>query len=58
MKKSRKAVSPRGAAEHLGLQTITILRWIKKGRISAYRLPNGRLRILVEDIDRLLKKDS
>lgn len=58
MKKGGKVVSPRNAAEHLGLQPITILRWIKKGKIPAYRLPNGRLRILIEDLDRLLKKDS
>ena len=49
-------LSPRQAAERLGLQTVTIYRWIKVGRIKAQRLLNGQLRIESLQIEKFLKQ--
>jgi len=54
MEELQKVVSPRGAAELLGLQPVTILRWIKKGKIPAYRLANGYLRVCTADLQQFL----
>lgn len=51
-------ISPREAAKQLGVQTITIYRWIRIGQIPAYRLPSGYLRIHAADVDALLHKEG
>jgi excisionase family DNA binding protein len=32
-------------ADHLGVSTRTVLRWVERGELKALRLPGGRLRI-------------
>ena len=32
-------------AEHCGVSNATVLRWIERGRLSAFRLPEGHYRI-------------
>lgn len=54
MEELEKVVSPRGAAELLGLQPVTILRWIKDGKLPAYRLANGYLRVRTTDLQQFL----
>jgi len=50
----QKVVSPRGAAELLSLQSVIILRWIKSGKLLAYRLANGYLRVRLADLQQFL----
>ena len=50
----QKMVSPRGAAELLGLQPVTILRWIKSSKLPAFRLANGYLRVRIVDLQQFL----
>ena len=54
MEELHKVVSPRGAAELLGLQPVTILRWIKNGKLPGYRLANGYLRVRITDLQQFL----
>lgn len=54
MEELEKVVSPRGAAELLDLQPVTILRWIKNGKLPAYRLANGYLRVRIADLQQFL----
>lgn len=53
-----KLLSPRQAAEYLGLAPITLYRWIWAGRLPAKRLPSGQLRIEPEELDKLLTEDK
>lgn len=55
MVKKEQYLSPRQVAERLGLQPITIYRWIKSRRIKARKLFNGQLRIGITEIDKILK---
>jgi len=50
------ALSPRTVGERLNLQTPTVYKWLREGKIPFYRLPNGRIRILESDLAKLLKK--
>jgi excisionase family DNA binding protein len=47
-------VSTGEAAGRLGCSTRTVVRWIQDGRLRAITLPNGRYRVLTEDIDKIL----
>ena len=38
------------AARRLGVRPTTLSRWIRKGRVPAYRLPSGSYRIAEEDL--------
>jgi len=58
MKEIEKMLSIRQASERLDVLPVTILRWIKSGKLQAFRLPNGYWRIRLTDLDRLLKKDG
>jgi len=49
-----RVVSPRVAGELLGVTTLTIYAWIKIGKLSAYRLPSGYLRIREDDLHAFL----
>jgi excisionase family DNA binding protein len=46
-------LSPKQAAELLGLNKHTILRWIKTGRLPAQKLSAQTFRIRREDLDKL-----
>jgi len=49
-------LSTKEAAERLGITTRTLHRYIKEGKIAASQIvPNGKLRISLESIDRLLE---
>jgi two-component system, OmpR family, response regulator VicR len=36
-------------ARHCGVSKVTVLRWIEKGNLVAFRLPGGQNRICRED---------
>ena len=38
------------AAECCGVSKVTVLRWIQKGYLAAFRLPDGHYRIRREDL--------
>jgi len=42
------------AARKLGIDRVTLFRWIKKGYLAAKTLPSGRHRIPVDEVERLL----
>jgi excisionase family DNA binding protein len=50
----RYTVSPKQAAEMLGVATETVLRMIRSGELRASRLSPKTLRIRVADLDALL----
>ena len=56
MAEKDRLLSPRQAAERLGLTPLTIYKWIWAGRLPAKRLPNGALRIEAEELEKLLTK--
>ena len=41
-------------AEHCGVSKVTVLRWIEKGHLSAFRLPGGHYRIYGKDFIKFL----
>lgn len=41
-------------AEHCGVSKVTVLRWIEKGHLSAFRLPGGHYRIYGRDFIKFL----
>lgn len=49
-----KVVSPREAASLLGVQVVTVYRWIQLGQLPAYRLPSGYIRIRETDLQAFL----
>ena len=38
------------AAEYCGVHKVTVLRWIQRGYLAAFRLPDGHYRIRREDL--------
>ena len=38
------------AAEYCGVSKVTVLRWIQRGYLAAFRLPDGHYRIRREDL--------
>lgn len=50
---TRTPVGIGAAAEHHGVSTATVRRWIKAGRLPAMRLPSGVYRIRIADLDAL-----
>ena len=44
------------AAEYCGVSKVTVLRWISKGHLAAFRLPEGHYRIHRDDFTEFLKK--
>jgi excisionase family DNA binding protein len=56
MRKAKNWLSTKEAAERLGITTRTLHRYIKEGKIAASQIvPNGKLRISLESIDRLFE---
>jgi len=43
-------------AECCGVSNATVLRWIAKGRLTAFRLPDGHYRIQREDLAGFLER--
>jgi excisionase family DNA binding protein len=44
-------LTARAVAEHLGVSSETILRWVRAGKIPAVRLPSGQVRFRKDEID-------
>ena len=36
-------------AKHCGVSKVTVLRWIQKGILAAFKLPGGQNRIYIDD---------
>ena len=45
-------------AKYCGVSKVTVLRWIKKGYLTAFRLPGGHNRIQRADFSEFLTKHS
>jgi len=45
-------------ADHCGVSKVTVLRWIEKGHLTAFRLPEGHYRIRRDDFGKFLVKNS
>ncbi len=45
-------------AEHCGVNKVTVVRWIEKGLLAAFRLPDSHYRIYREDFAGFLAKYS
>lgn len=43
-------------ASYCGVSGVTVLRWIEKGLLPAFRLPQGHYRIRLEDVSRFLER--
>lgn len=43
-------------ARYCGVSSVTILRWIQKGHLPAFRLPEGHHRIRRDDLNEFLTK--
>ena len=49
-------VATGAVAEHCGVCKVTVLRWIDKGYLVAFRLPSGHYRIRNDDFNEFLVK--
>lgn len=56
MNQSRNRVTVKGVADYCLVSRVTIRRWIKRGELSAIRLPSGHYRISIEDFRDFLKR--
>lgn len=45
------------AAKLCGLNRVTLWRWIKSGRLTAYQTPTGHYRIRKDDLERFVQKE-
>lgn len=45
-------------ARHCGVSKVTVLRWIEKGNLVAFRLPSGQNRIHRDDFFAFAEKHS
>ena len=45
-------------AQYCGVSKVTVLRWINKGHLTAFRLPEGHYRIHRDDFGKFLAKYS
>ena len=45
-------------ARHCGVSKVTVLRWIEKGNLTAFRLPGGQNRIHRDDFYAFAAKHS
>jgi len=45
-------------AGYCGVSKVTVLRWIEKGYLTAFRLPEGHYRIHRDDFSKFLIKNS
>ena len=57
MKKLNEYLTPRAAAEKLGVHELTIRRWVREGKIKAHKHPvNGRNILDPDEIEEMLRK--
>lgn len=47
-------LSPTEAAEYVGVHPQTIKRWVRQGKVQAFRTPGGWYRFRREDLDTLV----
>jgi excisionase family DNA binding protein len=47
-------MTARELADMLGVSTETVLRWVRRGKLPAFRLPGGAIRFREDVIERLL----
>jgi excisionase family DNA binding protein len=52
----RTAVTLQGIANHCLVSEITVRRWIKDGKLPAFRLPSGQYRVTEVDFKEFLKR--
>ena len=45
-------------AQYCGVTGVTVLRWIRKGHLSAFRLPGGHYRIARDDFSNFLAEHN
>ncbi len=45
-------------AEYCGVSKVTVLRWIAKGHLTAFRLPEGHYRVRMDDFKNFLAKHN
>jgi len=45
-------------AQYCGVSRVTVLRWINKGHLAAFRLPSGHYRIHRDDFSEFLARHS
>ena len=43
-------------AQYCGVSYVTVLRWIRKGYLPAFRLPSGHYRVIRADFDEFLAR--
>jgi excisionase family DNA binding protein len=53
---SRTSVTVKGIANYCLVSESTVRRWIKDGKISAFRLPSGQYRITAADFKDFLTR--
>ena len=46
------------AAQYCGVRYVTVLRWIQKGYLPAFRLPSGHYRVARADFEEFLKRHN
>ena len=46
------------AAQYCGVSYVTVLRWIRKGYLPAFRLPGGHYRVVRADFDEFLTRHN
>ncbi len=51
-----EAITTTEAARMLGVSRWTVVRYIREGRLRAFRLPSGRLRLHRKDVDDLIRR--
>jgi len=51
-----RLLTARVVAEQLGLCTETVLLWVRQGKLPAFKLPSGAIRIRESDLDRWLEE--
>lgn len=45
-------------AQYCGVSYVTVLRWIHKGYLPAFRLPSGHYRVVRADFDEFLTRHN
>lgn len=53
---SREYLSPREAAELLGVSRASIYRWLREEGLRGYRLPSGKLVITRRDLEEWIRR--
>jgi two-component system response regulator VicR len=46
------------AARYCGVRYVTVLRWIQKGYLPAFRLPSGHYRVARTDFNEFLQRHN